>query len=232
MKIIESLKKYSIATVIVSFLFGLVLLIFPKECKDAISLITGIALILFGAIQVLKFFIKDKSAGAVISGVFSIVLGIIICIGIIQVVDIIVGVIGVLLIVFGIIDLFIAIRLISASGIFGWISLCLSVLSMVFGAIAVSKTNEASEAVFRFLGIALIVYAILDLISYIQVKRFVKSVSDTIDEIMDDGTIEAEGTLIEDGDTVVENVTDAADNTVSDNAADGAIEVEATPVDE
>lgn len=198
MTFVSNVKKYSIAAIIVSFLVGIAFLAFPSQCKEAISLVIGIALIAFGLIGIIKYFVKDKFIGSLITGIMTIILGVIICSGVIQILNIIVGIIGALLILFGVFNLAVAIRMIASSGVFGWVTLLMSVLSVVFGAIAIANTNETTVAIFRFLGIALIFYAILDTISYIQVMRFVKRVNTAVDvAAASDGEIETEAEIVE-----------------------------------
>ena len=181
MTFISSIKKYSIGVIIVSLLLGILFTAFPVQCKDAISLVIGISIILLGVIGIIKFFIKDRQISSIIMGIITIIFGVIICLNILPILNVIVGIIGVLLILCGLFDFIIAIRIIIASGLFGWITLVLSLASMVLGGFAVANTNETTVAIFRFVGIALIVYAILDTISFIQVKKFVKDVKTAVD---------------------------------------------------
>ena len=197
MKFFSSVKKYSIGVIIVTFLLGFVFTVFPAQCKQAISLVIGISLIAFGLIGIIKYIAKDRFIGSLVTSIITLVLGFIICAGVIQILNIIVGVIGALLIIFGLINIAVAIKIISGSIVFGWVSLIMSVVSVVLGAIAIANTNETTVAVFRFLGIALIFYAVLDTVSYIQFRRLVKTVNNAVDVALDDGTIETDAEIIE-----------------------------------
>ena len=200
MKFIETVKKYSIAMIIVSFLLGLVFTVFPQQSKDFISTIIGVSLIVFGVLEIIRFFRADRFAGSIVTGIITIVLGIVICTGKIQILNLIIGVLGVLLIIFGGFNLVVAIRLVASSGIFGWLTMLLSAASIVLGFIAAANTNETTVTIFRLLGIALIIYAVLDTISYFEVKNFVKKTADTVDSVLNDDDIETTGTIIDDKD--------------------------------
>ncbi len=220
MNFISRIKKYSLLAIAASFIIGVLFAAFPEKSKDAVSLVIGLSLVASGVAGIIRFIVKDKQLSALITGVMTIVFGIIISLNILPILNVIVGAIGVLLILFGLFNLFVALRLISSSGIFGWISLALSVLSIVFGGIAVANTNETTVAVFRFLGIALIVYAVLDIISYFQVRRFIKDINDAVDIANDNGEIVTEGELINDGKAPQESPLD-----------DEEIETQATIID-
>jgi uncharacterized membrane protein HdeD (DUF308 family) len=68
---------------------------------------------------------------------------------------------------------------------------------MIFGIIAITKSGELTIAIVRFMGIALIVYAVLDIISFIQVKKLAKDVKTAVEAT---GDVETEGTIVEETD--------------------------------
>lgn len=67
----------------------------------------------------------------------------------------------------------------------------LSLITIVFGIVAITKSTQLTDGIVRFIGAALIVYAVLDLVTYIQVNSKVKQVKDAVDSISD---IEVEAT--------------------------------------
>lgn len=67
----------------------------------------------------------------------------------------------------------------------------LSVITIIFGIVAITKSVQLTDGIVRFIGAALIVYAVLDLVTYIQVNSKVKQVKDAVDSISD---IEVEAT--------------------------------------
>lgn len=67
----------------------------------------------------------------------------------------------------------------------------LSVITIVFGIVAITKSAQLTDGIVQFIGAALIVYAVLDLVTYIQVNSKVKQVKDAVGSISD---IEVEAT--------------------------------------
>lgn len=67
----------------------------------------------------------------------------------------------------------------------------LSVITIIFGIVAITKSSQLTDGIVRFIGAALIVYAVLDLVTYIQVNSKVKQVKNAVDSISD---IEVEAT--------------------------------------
>lgn len=67
----------------------------------------------------------------------------------------------------------------------------LSVITIIFGIVTITKSAQLTDGIVRFIGAALIVYAVLDLVTYIQVNSKVKQVKDAVDSISD---IEVEAT--------------------------------------
>lgn len=61
----------------------------------------------------------------------------------------------------------------------------LSVITIIFGIVAITKSTQLTDGIVRFIGAALIVYAVLDLVTYIQVNSKVKQVKDAVDSISD-----------------------------------------------
>ncbi len=197
MKYISRIKKYSLAVIIVTLALGLFFLIFPDKSRDAISLLFGISLIASGLIGIINYAVKDKFIGSLITSIITVILGIVISTNVIPIINVIVGIIGVMLIIFGVFNLVVSVRVTLARLLFGWLSILLSLACIGFGGFAVANTNETTVAIFRLLGIALIVYSILGIISFIQVQRLVKKVNTAVDVAVADGEIETEGTLIE-----------------------------------
>ncbi len=197
MKYISGIKTYSLAVIVVTLALGLFFLIFPDKSRDAISLVIGISLIASGIIGIINYAVKDKFIGSLITSIITVIFGIVISANLIPIINVIVGVIGVILIIFGIFNLIVSIRVTAARLLFGWFSIVLSLTCIAFGGFAVANTNVTTVAVFRFLGIALIVYSVLGVISFTQVKRLVKKVNTAVDVAVSDGEIETEGTIIE-----------------------------------
>ena len=53
---------------------------------------------------------------------------------------------------------------------------------MIFGVVAITKSAALTDSIVRFIGAALIIYAVLDLVSFIQVNAMAKKVKQRINE--------------------------------------------------
>ena len=223
MEFLKSVKRISLYIIGITLLVGIAFTAFPEQCIEYISLVIGISLIVSGVFGIIRSIILDKRISSLITGIVTIIFGVIICTNYFQILSFIIAICGALLIVFGLFNIFTSIKIISFSGIFGWVTLGLSVLSVVFGIIAFTKSQETTTAVFRFLGIALIVYAILDIISYIEVRKMVKDVKTAVDAATGQ-EIETSATVVDGGEEFEVNATASDDGT--------EIETSATIVDE
>lgn len=57
----------------------------------------------------------------------------------------------------------------------------LSVITIIFGIVAITKSAALTDSIVRFIGAALIIYAVLDLVSFIQVNAMAKKIKQKID---------------------------------------------------
>lgn len=199
MKVINSVKKFSIGAIIVSLLLGIVFVAFPKQCIEYISIIVGASLIALGVVGIIVFFAADRFILTLITSIISICAGIFICTNYFEIISVIVAIIGVLFVISGIFNFFTSIRVILGSLVFGWVSLFLSIVCTVFGVIAFTHAQETTTTIFQFIGVSFIVYAILDIISYIQVKKLYKKVKTAVDSAANSGNeIETSAEIVED----------------------------------
>lgn len=197
MQFVAQVKKISIASIIIAIALGLLFIIFPEQIITYFSLAIGISLILIGIAGIIGFFL-DKSSGFTLAlGIISATVGIVVCVKYHAIISIIVILFGVFILASGIFNLFTAIKIIASSLIFGWVTLVLSIITSVFGVIAITKSGDLTIAIVRFIGVALLIYAVLDLISFFQVRKLVKNVKYQVEAT---GDIETEGTVVEEKD--------------------------------
>jgi uncharacterized membrane protein HdeD (DUF308 family) len=102
---------------------------------------------------------------------------------------------GIFILASGIVDLSASIRSIIRFSNVGWFTLVLSIVTIILGIIAITKSGQLTEGIIQFIGVALIVYAVLDIISYIQVNKLAKKIKEATDSLND---IDTDGTIIED----------------------------------
>ena len=169
---LKGLKRFSIATIIVSAIMGVLFIAFPSTCIQYISLVVGVSLIVTGIISVVSYIVERDTKLPLVLGTISLISGIIILTS-------------------GIVDMATSIRSIMLLRKSGWFTMLLSVITIIFGIVAITKSAQLTDGIVRFIGAALIVYAVLDLVTYIQVNSKVKQVKDAVDSISD---IEVEAT--------------------------------------
>ena len=197
MKIVAQIKKISIASIIISIALGLLFIIFPDKCITYISLAIGVSLILLGVAGIIGFFI-DKSSGFTLAlGIISVIAGIIVCAKYQTLISIIVMIFGIFILASGIFNLLTSIKIIASSLVFGWVTLALSVITSVFGVVAITKSGALTIAIVQFIGVALLVYAVLDIISFFQVRKLAKDVKSVVETASD---IETDATVVEETD--------------------------------
>lgn len=188
---LKGLKRFSIATIIVSAIMGVLFIAFPNKCIQYISLVVGVSLIVTGIISVVSYIIERDTKLPLVLGTISLISGIIVCAKYRAIISIIVVILGIFILTSGIVDMATSIRSIMLFRKSGWFTMLLSVITIIFGIVAITKSAQLTDGIVRFIGAALIVYAVLDLVTYIQVNSKVKQVKDAVDSISD---IEVEAT--------------------------------------
>lgn len=188
---LKGLKRFSIATIIVSAIMGVLFIAFPSKCIQYISLVVGVSLIVTGIISVVSYIIERDTKLPLVLGTISLISGIIVCAKYRAIISIIVVILGIFILTSGIVDMATSIRSIMLFRKSGWFTMLLSVITIVFGIVAITKSAQLTDGIVRFIGAALIVYSVLDLVTYIQVNSKVKQVKDAVDSISD---IEVEAT--------------------------------------
>lgn len=188
---LKGLKRFSIATIIVSAIMGVLFIAFPSKCIQYISLVVGVSLIVTGIISVVSYIVERDTKLPLVLGTISLISGIIVCAKYRAIISIIVVILGIFILASGIVDMATSIRSIMLFRKSGWFTMLLSVITIIFGIVAITKSAQLTDGIVRFIGAALIVYAVLDLVTYIQVNSKVKQVKDAVDSISD---IEVEAT--------------------------------------
>lgn len=195
MGFLKNVKKFSIIAIIVSAVIGFLFLVFPGQCIKYISLAFGIALIVMGAGGIIGYLTNKNNGFTLALGIISAIAGIIICVRYQAIISVIVVLLGIFILATGLFNLFTGIKIVASSLVSGWVTLVMSVAEVIFGIIAITKSTQLTESIVQFLGVALILYAVIDLIAFIQVK---KAYNDTMNVINSNGDIEVDAVEIED----------------------------------
>lgn len=178
---LKGLKKFSISTIIVSAVLGVLFIAFPDKCIQYISLFVGAALIVIGAVAVVTYLLDRNTILPLVLGIIVLVTGIVICAKYRQIISIIVVIFGIFILISGIVDFVASFKSIAILRLSGWFTLVLSVITIIFGIVAITKSAALTDSIVRFIGAALIIYAVLDLVSFIQVNAMAKKIKQKID---------------------------------------------------
>ena len=178
---LKGLKKFSISTIIVSAVLGVLFIAFPDKCIQYISLFVGAALIVIGAVAVVTYLLDRNTILPLVLGIIVLVTGIVICAKYRQIISIIVVIFGIFILVSGLVDFVASFKSIAILRLSGWFTLVLSVITIIFGIVAITKSAALTDSIVRFIGAALIIYAVLDLVSFIQVNTMAKKIKQKID---------------------------------------------------
>jgi uncharacterized membrane protein HdeD (DUF308 family) len=192
---LKEVKKFSIATIVVSAIVGLLFIFFPAQCIKYTSLFVGIALIAIGVVAIVSYIADKSGTFSLLMGIIILICGIVICVKYKAIISLIVIIFGIFILASGIVDLSASIRSIIRFSNVGWFTLVLSIVTIILGIIAITKSGQLTEGIIQFIGVALIVYAVLDIISYIQVNKLAKKIKEATDSLND---IDTDGTIIED----------------------------------
>ena len=196
-KVLDKVKKISIATIILAIIGGIAFIAAPEFCQKYISLFIGVAFISVGLTGIAVSLIGKNSYFLTVLGVISVIIGIIICFKYKEIAAVIIVIIGAFMVASGLTDFFTSLKVLISSRFFGLMSMALSIVTVVFGFIAIFKAFEAQEMLIRILGVALLIYAVMDIVAFIEVKAIVRKVRKAAEEKNRTGEIETTGEIVE-----------------------------------
>ena len=198
------IKNFSIITIIASFVLGLVLLIWPNESITAVSILTGVTTILLGVTAWISYFAKEKSIILATAGTVCIIIGIIICVKYQSIIAILLFLFGIFITISGAVDLITSFYS-RASGLGTWVvSTVLSAAVLILGVVIMVNPLHTSQALVRLVGAGLLVYAIVDLVTFIQVKRVAKEIKEEFKNI-ESPIVDADAKEVENDDEIDSN---------------------------
>lgn len=176
------IKNLSLITIAAGFIIGIMLLFKPDATVQFISIMCGSTVILLGAGAWISYFTKTKSTILAILGTLTIIAGIILCVKYKSIISVVLFLFGIFIIVSGIVDFVSAIDA-KKNDLKSWIiSLIMAAATIILGLIVVINPFDSMMMLTRLLGVALIAYAVMDLISFVQVKKIIKySLTEQID---------------------------------------------------
>lgn len=184
---LKKVFNISIISSLLLFLFGLVLAVNAEGFIKSITVAIGVVLLLIGVFPVIDYFrYRKEGLGAsvgLISGIFSIVCGLMLLINEDLLMILIPVFIGVWMIINGINKIQVSFE-IKDLGERSWIiTFIYSILIIVLGGYFIVNPISGATTVTSFIGIILCIYAVLDIIDCIIIKVKVKSFKKELDKI-------------------------------------------------
>ena len=184
---LKKVFNISIISSLLLFLFGLVLAVNAEGFIKSITVAIGVVLLLIGVFPVIDYFrYRKEGLGAsvgLISGIFSIVCGLMLLINEDLLMILIPVFIGVWMIINGINKIQVSFE-IKDLGEKSWIiTFIYSILIMVLGGYFIVNPISGATTVTSFIGIILCIYSVLDIIDFVIIKVKVKSFKKELDKI-------------------------------------------------
>lgn len=184
---LKKVFNISIISSVLLFLFGLILAVNAEGFIKSITVAIGVVLLLIGVFPVIDYFrYRKEGLGAsvgLISGIFSIVCGLMLLINEDLLMILIPVFIGVWMIINGINKIQVSFE-IKDLGEKSWIiTFIYSILIIVLGGYFIVNPISGATTVTSFIGIVLCIYAVLDIIDCIIIKVKVKSFKKELDKI-------------------------------------------------
>ena len=184
---LKKVFNISIISSVLLFLFGLILAVNAEGFIKSITVAIGVVLLLIGVFPVIDYFrYRKEGLGAsvgLISGIFSIVCGLMLLINEDLLMILIPVFIGVWMIINGINKIQVSFE-IKDLGEKSWvITFIYSILIMVLGGYFIVNPISGATTVTSFIGIILCIYAVLDIIDCIIIKVKVKNFKKELEKI-------------------------------------------------
>lgn len=184
---LKKVFNISMISSVLLFLFGLILAVNAEGFIKSITVAIGVILLLIGAFPVIDYFRYRKDGlGAsigLISGIFSIVCGLMLLINEDLLMILIPVFIGVWMIINGINKIQVSFE-IKDLGEKSWIiTFIYSILIIVLGGYFIVNPISGATTVTSFIGIILCIYAVLDIIDCVIIKVKVKNFKKDLDKI-------------------------------------------------
>ena len=198
-KIIKKLFKSSIISSIALLAFA-ILLIFQSEATIiTTSYIIGSLLVALGVVAVLKFFRHMKETMGndldIVYGLVCIILGVLVIKNPEAIASVIPFVLGLVIIINSATKMQYSIELHKEKNELWLSTLILSLIMVVCGIVLVFNPFKGAVLLTRIIGIFVLIYSVLDLISTFVISRTFREIQDTIEEKVKDAEVIEEKTV-------------------------------------
>ena len=188
----EKMFKSSLKTSIILLILGLLLIFEAEATIKSISYIIGGILIAIGVLGIINFLRKNSPNNNnldIIYGTVSIILGIIIITNPEAIGSILPIVMGITIIINSAAKLQYAIDLKSNKSDTWKSTMIVSIISVIFGVVLLFNPFKGAVIITKIIGIIIFLYAVLDIISTLCIKRNVSIIQKSIEENVIDADI-------------------------------------------
>lgn len=174
----NSIFNTSIITSVVILVLGIFLFIQPDTIINMISIILGGIIIVPGIISLVDYF-KNKNQASLISGIVTMLIGLILIINTKLVAGILPFILGIYFIISGITRLQYALQL-KKQNINYTTSLVFSILIIICGTLFIINPFGGALVITKVMGIFMVIYSLLDLANTIIIKKEMNEVKQTM----------------------------------------------------
>ena len=162
-------KITDIIMAILVILFGLFLVIWADEVTNAMSIVIGILIILYGIRKIYEYFTFKVDTGNIIIGIISIVFGLFLTINLSFIKELISFIIGIYILLISINSLITILKLNSVAKYNK--SIILTVIGIIIGFLCIIGKFIIPDLFLRFTGIMIIVFGIINILNTIMVDK-------------------------------------------------------------
>lgn len=173
----QTVKNYWLISIVISIIMGAVLLIYPEQSIKYISLAVGCTIICFGVLAAIDYFVKNKSAYMLASGIVLMAFGVFVCIKYKTIISLIEILFGIFILCGGVVNFATSIEAARKKNASWMVTILLSVAAIVFGILSIIQPFSVSTTLVRFIGIGLFIYAVLGIVSYFQFISIEKAIT-------------------------------------------------------
>ena len=193
-KFMKKFLRSSIITSTVLILLGFLLIFQSETTIMMISYVIGGVLVAIGVLALIRYVRAGESPALrneldIVYGTVTIIFGIIIIKNYQMIASIIPAVIGIAIIISSAGKLNYAFQLKTEENRMWKTTMILSIISTIFGVFLLFNPFKAAMGIMKIIGVFIIIYAILDLISTIAIKSNVKKIKKAVEETITDAEI-------------------------------------------
>lgn len=178
-KTVNRLYSISLFTSVVILALGIFLFIKPGTVIDIIAVVVGILFMIPGITALVDYF-KTKNQTSLITGIITILVSIILMAYRKLIADVLAFIFGIFFIINGINRLQYALQSKKEFGLEDSRPILMSILIIMSGILFIVYRVTVAEASFQIMGIFLCVYAIIDIVNTVIVKKEISSVAKNV----------------------------------------------------